>query len=536
VARAFRWRGVVEGFYGTPWSHDARLELLTFLGARDMNAYVYAPKDDAKHRARWREPYDAAEMKRFEELAAHAAGAGIRFGFAISPGLDIDYGSAGDRAALSAKLRPLLDGGVPWFCLLLDDIPMQSGLAPRQGDLATWLLDALRAERPDAALTLCPTEYVGTRPSEYLHALGAALPADVDVMWTGPTVCSPTITVDDAREWADALGGRPPLLWDNYPVNDGTMGASLHLGPYQGRAPDLAGVVGGVLCNPMEYAHASKIALATAAAFLRDPDAYDPDDAWVEAINDVGGDRAPMLTVLAHACADSALRAPDALILHQALELLEDEMPFPGWIDDLAVVAAIFRATKSLPEVFPADGDPLARDVAPWVAAAQREAEAGLAALRVMQAVRPVAVIDGAGRGRAAAVDAERAMQLVFMMMFQWSAARANAKSVFGPRFALYPAVVQLADGSQGVDPALAVREDANAVDRCCRLALAVYDAWRTAPGGDLRVLVDGEERPVAADGTFDGRGTLTLVRAGEWCTRLDHPLPFNEPRLAEER
>jgi hypothetical protein len=170
------------------------------------------------------------------------------------------------------------------------------------------------------------------------------------------------------------------------------------------------------------------------------------------------------------------------------------------------------------------------------VKAAQREAEAGLAALRVMQAVRPVAVVDDDGRGRAATVDAERAMHLLFMMMFQWSAARGNQKSVFGPRFAIYPAVVQLADGSQGVDPSLAVREDANAVDRCCRLALAVYDAWRAVPGGDLRVFVDGEERAVAADGPFDGRGTLTLVRAGEWCTRLDHPLPFNEPRLAERK
>ena len=29
---SFGVRGVVEGFYGTPWSHDARLEMITFLG------------------------------------------------------------------------------------------------------------------------------------------------------------------------------------------------------------------------------------------------------------------------------------------------------------------------------------------------------------------------------------------------------------------------------------------------------------------------------------------------------------------------
>ena len=81
-----------------------------------------------------------------------------------------------------------------WFLLLLDDIPMRPGLAPRQAELATWLLESLRAAVPDATLTVCPTEYVGTQPSPYLADLGAGLPADVDVMWTGPTVCSPTIT------------------------------------------------------------------------------------------------------------------------------------------------------------------------------------------------------------------------------------------------------------------------------------------------------------------------------------------------------
>ena len=50
VLRSFAVRGVVEGFYGTPWTHDARLEVISFLAARGMNAYAYAPKDDARHR------------------------------------------------------------------------------------------------------------------------------------------------------------------------------------------------------------------------------------------------------------------------------------------------------------------------------------------------------------------------------------------------------------------------------------------------------------------------------------------------------
>ena len=137
MGRAFAVRGIVEGFYGQPWSHSARLEAISFLAPRGLNAYVYAPKDDAKHRADWRVPYDADERVRFRELAAHAVANEARFGFAISPGLDVTYEDPADRAAILAKLEPLLAVGVPWFLLLLDDIPMQPALAPRQADLAT---------------------------------------------------------------------------------------------------------------------------------------------------------------------------------------------------------------------------------------------------------------------------------------------------------------------------------------------------------------------------------------------------------------
>src|SRR6476469_7058710 len=82
VSRSFEVRGIVEGFYGPPWTHDARCDVISFLAPRGLNAYVYAPKDDAKHRAEWRTPYDANERAQFRELAAHAQATGVRFGFA----------------------------------------------------------------------------------------------------------------------------------------------------------------------------------------------------------------------------------------------------------------------------------------------------------------------------------------------------------------------------------------------------------------------------------------------------------------------
>ncbi|WP_186439068.1 beta-N-acetylglucosaminidase domain-containing protein [Akkermansia muciniphila] len=43
------FRGTVEGFYGTPWSHEARLSQLRFYGQNKMNTYIYGPKDDPYH-------------------------------------------------------------------------------------------------------------------------------------------------------------------------------------------------------------------------------------------------------------------------------------------------------------------------------------------------------------------------------------------------------------------------------------------------------------------------------------------------------
>ena len=42
-------RGVVEGFYGTPWSHQVRLSLIDYYGRNKLNEYVYGPKDDPYH-------------------------------------------------------------------------------------------------------------------------------------------------------------------------------------------------------------------------------------------------------------------------------------------------------------------------------------------------------------------------------------------------------------------------------------------------------------------------------------------------------
>ena len=317
---AWTVRGVIEGFYGRPWTWDERVEVCRACADGAMTHYVYAPKDDPLHRERWREPYPAEALVGFEHLLADG---GLSVGFAISPGLSIDPTDPEDRAALAAKVAPLLDRGVDLVVLALDDLPPRPRLGEEHASLTQWLHDWLDGR---AALALVPTEYTGTGASTpYLDAL-ADLPSEIAIGWTGPSVVNDQITVDDARRRRDALGGRPPLLWDNWPVNDAVMADRLFLGPLRGRDPGLADVCTGYLANPMVQPRANALPLASVAAFLR---GEDPVAAWESEAERLD------LRVLAEACDGEV---PTALVAD--VEAGAPIGPLRAWLDAAARCAA----------------------------------------------------------------------------------------------------------------------------------------------------------------------------------------------------
>ena len=296
----FQLRGVIEGFYGTPWSHEDRLDVLRFMGRVGMNAYVYAPKDDPYHRERWREPYPAAELERLRALAEVATANDVAFHYAISPGLSMVYADSGELRALERKLDQVAAIGVGHFALFLDDVPYElrhPADRERFGRLADAHAHVIRHAwsylvARDARLSVTPTTYTGAwGDREYLRRLGELVPPDVPFFWTGPDVASQTITVQDAAAWRELVGDRALLLWDNYPVNDYARWR-LFLGPLRGRDPDLASVVHGLLSNPMNEAHASMLPVATIADYAADPAGYDPDASIARAIDVLYGERA----------------------------------------------------------------------------------------------------------------------------------------------------------------------------------------------------------------------------------------------------
>lgn len=71
------YRGVVEGFYGTPWSHEVRMSLIDIYGKYKMNAYLYGPKDDPYHSCpNWRLPYPEKKPKTSRSLSQPATATG----------------------------------------------------------------------------------------------------------------------------------------------------------------------------------------------------------------------------------------------------------------------------------------------------------------------------------------------------------------------------------------------------------------------------------------------------------------------------
>jgi hypothetical protein len=299
---SFPHAGVIEGFYGKPWSHRDRLDLLRFMGRVGLNTYVYAPKDDPYHRERWREPYPPAEAARLRELVDTARAAGVSLWYAVSPGGTMIYADSGDYAVLLAKLAAVRAFGVTTFGLFLDDVPATLSHERdrrRYGSLAAAHASLINRLLKDVAawgdtLVVTPTTYTDAwGDQDYLTAIGPAADTAVPFFWTGPDVASPTITAADGARWRSVLQ-RPMLLWDNYPVNDFAPWR-LFLGPVRGRAPDLTASVAGILANPMNQAHASMIALATLADYARGPAQYDPGASWRAALHALYGDSAVRL-------------------------------------------------------------------------------------------------------------------------------------------------------------------------------------------------------------------------------------------------
>jgi hypothetical protein len=281
--------GIIEGYYGKPWSWEARRETAALLAPHGYAFYLYAPKADPYLRRRWQEEHPEGTEAQLAALGEACRAAGVRFGVGLSPYevyLDFD-GRA--REALARKLA-FLDGlGIDDLAVLFDDMRgVTPGIAARQAEIVEWIGARTAATR----LLVCPSYYsddpvldrvFGPRPPDYLRELGERLDPAVEVFWTGEEVVSRQIGPGHLDRVAGELGRRP-FLWDNYPVNDGQrMSQYLHLRAFTGRPASIAGHAAGHGVNPALQPTLSRIPALTLPESYRLGDAYEYGRAFLRA-------------------------------------------------------------------------------------------------------------------------------------------------------------------------------------------------------------------------------------------------------------
>jgi hypothetical protein len=273
--------GLIEGFFGRPWSWPERAEAISYLAPHNYRFYLYAPKADAFLRRQWQALHPDREMEALGQLAAHCRTQGVRFGIGLSP---FELHLAPDRGwqdVLARKLAHLDALRIDDLAILFDDMRGDiADLAQRQAAIVDFAAGRTRATR----LICCPTYYsddpilddvFGQRPPGYLRDLGRLLDPAIEVMWTGPEVCSHELSSGHLIKIAEEIRRRP-FLWDNYPVNDGQrMSRHLHIRGFTGRPAGIGRHIAAHGINPASQPVLSRIPALTLADSYRFGEGYD---------------------------------------------------------------------------------------------------------------------------------------------------------------------------------------------------------------------------------------------------------------------
>ncbi len=324
----FAVRGYIEGFYGRPWSYENRLKMLRYAASFGANTHYYAPKDDPYHRKLWREEYPENELMQLKVLSDEAAKYGMEFAYCIAPGLSICYASETDFSCLTKKLTQLYSIGIRSFGLLLDDIAPDlyyeedkqkyGSIVEAHVDLINRTSAFMKA-LDGSVLTVCPTEYWGKGDSDYLRTLGQGIGTHIRIFFTGSDICAKEIGCTEAQTFFQSTN-RKPLYWDNYPVNDAEMFMEMHMGPLIGRDKELYKYAQGEIFNCMEYVACTRIPLATALTYLWNPENYDPEQAYMQAVTDnIPEDEREAFILLADHLRTSCLKDENSHIMGENL-------------------------------------------------------------------------------------------------------------------------------------------------------------------------------------------------------------------------
>jgi hypothetical protein len=489
----FEYRGVIEGFYGPPWTHEAKMSMFEWMGEHGLNIYIHAPKDDAYQRANWRDPYPEEELAEYLEEVKAATAAGVNWVPNISPGVslipstpvipsvpsnDICFTSETDFALLISKIDPFVEAGSKVVMISFDDAIETSthpediaeygggigfGIAMQEqfsstpyGNMNRDLLNKVyrhyAANISGFCLMTVLAEYSGVVDSAYLQGIRAdgGLDDGIEIMWTGMATVAPTITPDNASIYAKNVGREKILIWDNYPVNDYAANKAgipmrLFMGPYQGRAADLPTCVSGILSNPMNEAFCNRIAVGTFADYMNDPVNYKPEESWRNAISEMANGDAILEGALLVFCENSRsstlnrTESPAFVAASEGLLTAIDAGPF--WTDARDTMIMEWVRENAAPAKLRASLPDFLSEASGFIDRLEANVEVigwGMMLLLAQKPALEAKIVNNSGfftvEGKASAPSAQSVMTLLEQMQQAQSATMPMLQSMHGDR------------------------------------------------------------------------------------------------------
>ena len=327
-------RGLVEGYYGYPYSQSVKKDLMRFMMRLKMNTYLYGAKSDPYHSEYWGKPYPqtvTAEQEQngwlsedmMRDVCETSAATKVNFIWAIHPGNNF-LSSNTVIDDIMGKFEKMHALGVRQFGVFVDDVSVPSSdadlqlNAQRLAQLQERIEQQWNAPGAVPSDTVRPLHFV---PQIYCRSFAssedqyqrffkalATTPENVVVYTTGWGVWSVPNSSDFAMP--EQYLGREVAWWWNYPCNDNADDRIYPMDMYQNFS-DMSAVDGssrlpsrltsgiGIVANPMQQGEVAKIPLFSVADYAWNNAKFVNKTSWAAAFpfifecgkNRAGGDR-----------------------------------------------------------------------------------------------------------------------------------------------------------------------------------------------------------------------------------------------------
>lgn len=329
-------RGVIEGYYGVPYSAEVTKDLFRFMARYKMNMYMYGAKSDPYHSQYWGDPYPKTitEQQRqlgylsqdmLKDITDVAHQCKVNFIWAIHPGTA--FTNSGNTTVVNhimSKFESMYKLGVRQFGVFVDDVgvPTDEATLKLNADRVTEVQNRIDAKWnvPGAApsdtvkpLNFVPQLYALSWASvadcrKFFGALSST-PSKVNIYITGNAVW----TVPNSGDLSTAKGylGREVSWWWNYPCNDNDVTKLFPMDMYanfsdethiSGSARLEENLTGAqtLISNPMQQGEVSKIALFSIADYSWNNAAFDNKASWEASFPGIlGNEYGPALRTVA---------------------------------------------------------------------------------------------------------------------------------------------------------------------------------------------------------------------------------------------